>query len=364
MELYIFDRYLNFKGVVDLFISLRYVRKYYSSGEFELQCTLTDENIILLQKENIIYKKGDPEAGYIEYLNIKQDEEGNEILIVKGKTLTGYLNRRIIWGIEIINNTAESAMRQLVNNNCINPSNADRKITNLSLGILNNFTQRVDYQVSYKSLGDEIESLSNISNLGHRISFDPTNKKLIFDVYQGLDRSSTQSTNPIAIFSKEFENILEQEFTDSFNNYKNIALIGGIGEGPSRKLATVGSAANLDRFETFVDQRNLAQTDVNNAAISDADYIKLLIEKGNETLAITKEIQTFNSKINNNSNMTYKTDFNLGDIVTCVSKKWNLIIHTRITEIEEIYEKQGLSINITFGNNVPTIIDKIKQKLR
>lgn len=364
MEIYIFDRNLNFKGIVEQFISLRYVRKYHERGEFELQCSLTIESLVLLKRENIICLKGDIEAAYIEYINLKKDDDGNEIMVAKGKFLTGYLDRRIVWGTEIINDTAEKAMRQLVDHNCINPTDANRKINNLSLGNIKNFAAAVNYQVSYANLGDEIENLSNISDLGHRLKFDISNRKLIFEVYEGLDRSINQNINPRAIFSKEFENVMAQEFTDSLNNYRNIALIGGIGEGSDRKLAVVGNAAGLDRFEIFADQRNLSNVDDNNNPISNADYMNLLIEKGNETLATTKEILTFDSKINPNSNLKYKTDFDLGDIVTCVSKKWNLVINTRITEIEEVYEVDGQSINITFGNNIPTLIKKLKQKLR
>lgn len=329
-----------------------------------MQCSLTLEALILLKRENIIYIKGDVEAAYIEYINLKQDSEGKEIIIVKGKFLTGYLNRRIIWGTEIINNTSENAMRQLVEHNCINPTDINRKINNLILGSLKNYSATVNYQVSYKDLGDEIENISKLSDLGYKVNFDIGNRKLIFDIYQGLDRSINQNVNPRAIFSKEFENVLEQEFTDSLNNYRNIALVGGIGEGTNRKLAVVGNAAGLDRFEIFADQKNLSNVDEENNPISDADYMNLLIEKGNEVLAGAKEIITFDSTINNNSNLEYKKDFDLGDIVTCVSKKWNLVINTRITEIEEVYEEKGQRINITFGNNVPTLKDKLKQKLR
>lgn len=368
MELYIFDRNLNFKGIIESFTSLQWTRRYYKTGEFELQCVLTIENLVLLQKENIIYKKDDTEAGYIEYRNLKQDTEGKEVLVIKGKFLTNYTDRRIIWGTEIINDTVENAMRTLVNHNCINPTDTNRIVPNLILGTLNSFTQTVNYQVSYTNLANELENLSNISDLGHRINFDISNRKLIFDAYKGLDRSANQSTNPCAIFSKEFENILEQEFTDSLNNYRNLALIGGIGEGTARRLATIGSSIGLDRFELFVDQKSLSNTTYNSdgttTTLSDTDYTDLLICKGNETLATTLEVQTFDSKINANSNLTYKTDFDLGDIVTCISKKWGLTLDTRITEVEEIYEENGFSLNITFGNNVPTLIDKIKQKLR
>jgi len=363
MELYIFDSNLNFKGIIDSFISLQWARKYYKYGEFELQCALNTSNLELLQREYIVYKKGDTEAGYIEHRDLKEDQEGKEVLVLKGKFLTGYLNRRIVWGTKIINDTVENAMRSLVTSECISPSDTNRIIPNLILSTLNSFTPTVNYQVSYANLADELENLSKTSNLGHRVNFDITNKKLVFDVYQGLDRSANQSANPRAIFSKEFENILEQEFVDSLNNYRNLALVGGIGEGTDRKLATVGSAAGLDRFELFVDQKSLSNV-VDGVTMSDTDYNNLLIGKGNESLAETKEVQTFDSKTNLNSNLVYKTDFDLGDIVTCVSKKWSLVLNTRITEIEEVYEENGPQINITFGNNIPTLIDKIKQKLR
>ncbi|MBU3098390.1 MULTISPECIES: siphovirus ReqiPepy6 Gp37-like family protein [Clostridium] len=367
MEIYIFNRRLEFQGILDNFTSLRWVRRYLKCGEFELNCDSTPESLNLLARENIIYKKGDTEAGYIEFRNLKQDIEGKEVLIIKGKFLTGYLNRRIIWGTEILNVTTEVAMRTLVNKNGVAPVDPNRIIPKLMLGTIKNYTEKVDYQVSYANLAEELECLSNVSNLGHRITFDITNRKLELDVYKGIDRSVNQSINPRCIFAKEFENILEQEYVDSLNNYKNLALIGGIGEGAERKLVTVGSSSGLDRFEIFADQKSLSNTeDIGGVSttMSDADYTLLLIGKGNETLAETLEIQTFDSKINSNSNLTYKIDFDLGDIVTYVSKKWGLTIDSRITEVEEVYEEAGPQINITFGNNIPTLIDKIKRLVK
>jgi hypothetical protein len=363
MELFIFNKALELQGIVDVFSSLQWIRRYYKAGEFELHCDLTVDNLNLLQKENIIYKNGDTEAGYINYRDFKKDTDGKETLIIKGRFITHYTDRRIVWGTELINDTVENAMRTLITNNCISPTDNGRIIPNLILGNFNSFTQTVNYQVSYKKLSDELENLSNISDLGHRINFDITNKKLIFDVYSGIDRSINQGINPKAIFSKEFENILEQEYVDSLNNYRNLALVGGIGEGTTRKMATVGVATGLDRFEVFNDQKSLSNV-VDGATMSDTDYSNLLIGKGNETLAETKEIQTFDSKINVTSNLTYKEDYDLGDIVTCTSRKWGITLDTRITEIQEIYEEQGQQINIIFGNNIPTIIDKINQKLR
>lgn len=364
MELFIFDKNLNFKGILDTFTSLQWIKKYYKYGEFELHCKLTPENINLLQRENIVWKKDDDEAGFIDYRQLIQDENGDENLIVKGPFLTKYLERRIIWGQQTLQTTAESAMRVLIDKQCITPEDNNRIIPGLILGEIKNYSKTVDYQISYANLLGEIENISNISDLGYKIIFDIQNKKLIFDVYNGLDRTIDQSINSHAIFSKEFENVLEQEFVDSLNNYKSLALVGGIGEGIERKLVSVGNTSGLDRFEMFVDAKDLSNIDENNNPISDTDYNLLLKERGNTKLAECTDIKTFDSKINVNSNLIYKVDFDLGDIVTCTSKKWGITINTRITEVTEVYEESGPQINIIFGNNIPTLLDKIKQKLK
>ena len=359
MELYIFDRDLNFQGILESFFSLRWIRRYSKCGEFELHCSLTPEILELLKKDNVIWKKDDLEAGYIEYRNLRQDTEGKEVMVVKGKFLTGYLGRRIIWGTENLSTTAELAMRQLINNHAINPANTDRKIDMLTLGDLKGYTNNIDKQVSYKNLLETIEEIANTNELGIRTLIDIQNKQMIFDIYEGTNRTAEQSENAPAIFSREFENVLEQEYTDSFNNYRNTVLVAGEGEGATRKIVTVGEGAGFDRYELFIDARDLQQEDMTNE-----EYEAVLVDRGQSKLAETKEIQTFESKININSNLTYKEDFDLGDMVTCVSKKWGITIDTRITEIEEVYEENGFSANITFGNNIPTLIDKIKQVVR
>lgn len=363
MELYIFNQNLEFVGLFDSFTSLQWTRRYAKCGEFELHCSLNSGTLALLQRRNIVWKKGDPEAGYIETRQLAQDPEGKEALVIKGKFLSRYLNRRIVWGQEILQDTAESAMRTLVVKNGITPTDTNRIIPNLILGALKGYTAAVNYQTSYKGLLDEVENLCGLSELGYRISFDVTNKKLVFDVYQGLDRTVNQSINPRAIFSKEFENVLTQQYTDSLNNFRNTVLVGGMGEGAARKLVTIGSTVGLDRFEMFDDAKDLTNV-VNNVTLSDTEYTNTLIDRGNSKLAETAEIQTFDSTINLDSNLVYKVDFDLGDIVTCVSKKWVITLDSQITEVQEVYEEAGLSINITFGNNIPTLLDKIKQKMR
>lgn len=360
MEIYVFDRDLNLLGLLEGFFNLRWVRRYGKRGEFELHCGLTQETLTLLQRGNIVWKSDDLEAGCIEYCNITLNSVRDEVLIVKGKFLTGYLDRRIIWGTERISKIAEKVMRDLVYRHAVAPVNNDRAVPLLQLGALKDLGQLIDKQANYSNLLEVIEGIAAASGLGIRMIFDGAAKAINFDVYEGSDRTAGQSANAPAIFSQEYENVLEQEYVGSLNNYRNVALVGGVGEGSERALVTVGGGVGLDRFEVFADQRSLTQDE----GVTGEEYAALLAQKGFEVLAENVEIQAFESKVNLNSNLTYKMDFDLGDIVTCVSASWGLTIDTRITEIEEIYEEKGFEVNVTFGNSVPTLIDKIKQVVR
>lgn len=361
MELYVFDRELNFIGLLDNFFSLQWVRRYHRAGEFELHCPLNTHTLELLQRENIIWKQGDHEAGYIKYRQLGQDAQGQEVLIVKGDFLIGYLDRRIIWGQEILNTTAEVAMRTLVEKHAISPVDVARAIPLLELDEPKNFDEVVDYQTSYKNLLEEIEKISNLSGLGYRIAVDLSTRKLVFQVYKGRNLTAGQSTNPPAIFSSEFENVLDQQYVDSLHNFRNVALVAGAGEGVDRKLITVGTGMGLDRFELFVDARDLREEDEEGNPIQEADYLEMLKSRGQSKLAECADLRTFECKINPFSNLRYKEDFDLGDIVTCTGKKWGVTIDVRITEVEEVYEQDGFSLNVTFGNSIPTLIDKLKQ---
>ncbi len=358
MQLYIFNSDIEFQGILEGYFSLIWTRRYSKAGKFELHCGLTPDSISLLKRGNIV-AKNNGEAGYIKHRHLEQDKESKETITVKGDFLAGYLGRRIVWGTENLYMTAEMTIRELIDKHAINPTDSDRAIPLLELGEAKGIPGTIRTQTSYRNLLDCISQIATGNGLGFKTSLDINNQKIVFDIYEGKDRTAGQSDNPPAIFSREFENILEQEFIDSLDNYRNIALVAGEGEGEERELVTVGEGEGLGRFEEFVDARDLQQEEM-----SDPEYQEVLETRGQDKIAEKQELQTFESKINPDSNLIYKTDFDLGDKVTCTSRKWGITIDTRITEIEEIYEQSGFELNITFGNNIPTLIDRIKQEVR
>ena len=69
-EIRIYDRDMNFQGIIDAASSLQWHRRYYSPGEVELHCPITENSLLLLKRENLVYLKGAVEAAVIEDLEI------------------------------------------------------------------------------------------------------------------------------------------------------------------------------------------------------------------------------------------------------------------------------------------------------
>ena len=211
---------------------------------------------------------------------------------------------------------------------------------------------KTTYQTRLKQLDEELEKLSLVSGLGWDIILDIENKKWIFDVFEGRNLTAEQATNQPVIFSVNFDNIKAQQYIDSESGFKNIAYVGGQGEGVSRAITEVGEdTTGLERYETFVDARDL-------------EDVAALPERGKQKLsAEMKEINTFDSEVLTKGPFEYEKDWDLGDIVTVQNKKWGLTIDTRITEVTEIYEKNGFRLEVTFGSSIPTLPEKIKQEM-
>jgi len=360
MDVYVFDKDLNYINNIDNFTSLQWVSRYHTAGKFELHCPVTDHNIRTLVRGNLVWKQDSKEVGIIEYRNLSMDMEGRETLKVMGRFYTSVLDRRILYQTEQhLNKAAEVIMMGMVDRNCINTT-ASRKLP-ITLGTPNNFDTKINYQKSYGNLLEELSIISETSDIGFFIRTDLEFQKHYFETYRGVDRSIGQDINSHVVFSRDYDNLYDQEYTDSTDDLRTTALVAGEGEGIDRTVVEVGgNYSGLDRYELFVDARDL-QREVDEVILSDSEYKNILTQRGLDKLSEYKDIQTFEGKIITN-NYIYKQDYDLGDIVTIIDKRWNVMVNSRITEVTEIYESGNISIVPTLGNPIPTLLDKMKRR--
>jgi hypothetical protein len=355
----VIDKNFNLLAEIDDYEALIFTRSYHKYGQFELHININKKDTDKLQKDNLIIIGSDTKkVGIIRHRELKLDESGkqSETLLVKGFELKSVLGRRFTvppagQAYDYINNNAETVLKHYVDVNVINPTNVNRRIKNLIIADNLNRGEQIKYQSRFKQLDSELEKISIVSGLGWTVYLDIQNKKWVFDVLEGKDLTSSQTNNPPVIFSVDFDNIKGQHFIDSELNYKNVAYVGGQGQGESREIVEINSEkSGLDRIETFIDAR-------------DIDIQEDLVDRGLQKLKELEPLQSFTSEVSTYGPFKYQEDWDIGDIVAVQNKKWNITLDSRITEVKEIYEPDRFSIEVTFGSNIPTIIDKIKQEL-
>jgi hypothetical protein len=328
-------------GYIESYSYLSWVRRYSEVGEFELKCA--PENLPLLSLGNLLSKSGDKEAGLIETILVESVEE--EIITVRGRFLPVLLESRIIWNTENLQGDIGDCIGQLIESNAINPVDEDRLISNLDYENLP-IGKNISMQVSFKNLLDTITSI--LSEAGIGIKGILSGNEIILSLYMGREQPF--------VFSREFENLLSQNYTDSIKDYANLAKIAGEGEGSEREMIVVGSKRGKERKEIFIDAKDLRLSEYEN----NEKYLEALKIRGNEKLYEMRRRESFDAVANTNSNLVYKVDFDLGDIVTVKSSLLGISKRLRITEIVESYDADGLHVDLVFGDPLPTLNEKLK----
>lgn len=371
MELYVYSSEMELQGIVEKIASLIWTRRYWSCGEFKLLVPFTEEHSRMLVKNNIIMKRGDDEAAQIRYVSITKNSQGLEEIEVQGKFLITWIGKRIIKKQIITNDTTQNILYRIVRENVTNPADTARKIPDVSIATDDADTESgvIDYtSEQYTNAQLAAETAAKAAKLGIRMRTDARTGAHVFSVYEGRDLTASNTAgNAPCIFSQEFDNIVEQEYTNSVENLKTTAFVGGEEkEGVARKVAEVGgSAAGLAREEVFINATDIVQEyeddDGTQVTLTDAEYLALLSARGAEELEQYAETLSFGSKVNTFANLIYRTDYDLGDRVTCVNKRWGIRIDVRITEIAETYQNNVEEIDITFGESLPALLTQIRQ---
>ena len=371
MDLYVYSSEMELQGIVEKIASLIWTRRYWSCGEFKLLVPFTEEHSRMLVKNNIIMKRGDDEAAQIRYVSITKNSQGLEEIEVQGKFLIAWIGKRIIKKQIITNDTTQNILYRIVRENVTNPADTARKIPDVSIATDDEDTESgvIDYtSEQYTNAQLAAETAAKAAKLGIRMRTDARTGAHVFSVYEGRDLTAGNTAgNAPCIFSQEFDNIVEQEYTNSVENLKTTAFVGGEEkEGVARKVAEVGgSATGLAREEVFINATDIVQEyeddDGTQVSLTDTEYLALLSARGAEELEQYAETLSFGSKINTFANLIYRTDYDLGDRVTCVNKRWGIRIDVRITEIAETYQNNVEEIDITFGESLPALLTQIRQ---
>lgn len=321
MEFYIYDKNDDRVGVLDNYSSIQWISNYDTTGEFWIVAKETDLNLMNLITGNRILKTDDNTIGFIKY---SYSHDG--IMDIRG--YLDNLDDRINFDTAHIRDVSRD-ISALVENNT---RGLDiRVIDHIGPDVLIEKTE-----TTYKPLRDTISSTCIQTGTGYRF----VKKGDHFNCLELYKRDRNYNV----IFSEEYNNIVEQSYSKDTSNYKNVAIVAGEGEGSERKIVMVDQANDQERYELFVDARDITRkyTDENKVEHTylEKEYEEILKQRGVDKLKEKKAVEDYRVNIDaTNDTFVYKKDFFLGDIVKVKSLKYGFCKWFRIKSVKEIYEK-------------------------
>lgn len=339
-DAFVLDTNFNIVGLIDKFTSFLWVERYYTNGDFELYIPFEFATFTLLQKGFYLRIPESERVMIIEKKEMDFDPEKKYYVTITGKSLETIINRRIVWQQTVLTGNLQTGIHRLLTENVIAPTNTDRTIPNFifeaSIDVLVT-AKTVDAQYTYDNLFDVIQALCESNGLGFKITLSATNQ-FVFKLYAGKYRTYDQLINQYVIFSPNFENLVDSQYLESDEMFKNTVLVGGEGEGTDRILEEVHTDENitgLSRRETFVDASDLSLiTDDHPEGQPLTDYKNQLKQRGMEALLEAIAIQSFEGSCDesNSGSFILGRDYDLGDVVQ-VENEYGIGSRSRVIEV-------------------------------
>lgn len=363
------DENTDLLGIIDTAQSIIWHSVYFGVGDFEIYAPALPEIVELLQEGRLVTRIDNDEVGIIEALQIFDDPSSGTMITASGRFAKSMLDRRLIFNLSgtvntptILSGNVETEVRRVITENAIScPFDSRRNIPILALGelaglqhiIVDDNGNAAQKQVSYENLLTYTDSLLEEYGLSSKVILDADARLLRYVIYEGTDRSvdNEENENPIT-FSKEFDNLTAANYY--FNNQleKNVALIGGAGEGLERFYSLLaGNQEGLARRELFVDAGSVNRTykdeDEEEQTYDDDVYRAMLDAAGRQTLTTHKAEETLQGTVDViNSSFVYNVDFWLGDVVTMQSDEIGRYINERLRDVLEKQDAEGYKIEV------------------
>lgn len=352
MFVYLYDTDFKQIAVFDNYISCIWHTSFFDIGDFELKLPATSFTLSRLKQNYYLVRDKDItdlrlyNVMIIKTITITTSQTERNQITVSGYCLKSIFQRRVISEQFIASGLVTEIIRRLVTEHVIDADDTRRNITNFTLTDFTNAP--VLNEASVQLIGDQlntaITTLCQANLIGWDIFYNTSIDKFVLDLKQPTDHSYNQTANNIVVFSPEFDNLISSTYTSDTSNYKNVAIIGGEGDGNLKRSYTHGTASGLSRYEIYVDANSVSS---NNGEISDTEYNNMLKDKGVETLSTHLISKALEGDADTTTNFVLGVDFNLGDLVQ-IDNGYGVSTSARVTEVIESISAEGTTVIPTF----------------
>ncbi|MCL2420824.1 MAG: siphovirus ReqiPepy6 Gp37-like family protein [Defluviitaleaceae bacterium] len=299
-------------------------RRFSRAGEFQLITNFTTEKLSLFAQGNVIYKRNVDEAGFIESRNVIQTIDNDLMLVVRGRFLPSLLDRRVVTLTGDFN--LPTLLDDIISNNFLASAGHLRSIAPV-VRLLPSMLPSINVSVEYqrRNVYDAVVNLLQVNNNGMRVQYNLDNRTFDISFYQPAETD--------VVFSKEFANIIEQDYRDDNEGYRNVVYV------EDQYIHNNHLHSGLERREVAVSAPRAGSTTLSQTA--------------RDALNEHKAVRTLSSVVNPfNKQFEYLKDWDIGSVVTSENRTLGYSEREVITEITEFYDQSGLNLEVNLGDYI------------
>lgn len=321
-------------------LNTQWNREYYKAGDFSIQILAKDYTTDM----KYIYTKDRPEVGMIQSVEYESKING-KFTQLSGFFLEKKLDDKIVYPIMQKYGNIETIARYAVDT-----YKADLPF---QLGTLNGLGTSIAKQETGAELGKMLYDMLKTQELSNKVYLDYENATILYEVYQGIDRTQDQTANNYVTFSQDLGSLTNIKFTQDTSNYKNYAIVGGSeyvysGDDSYRKgtrYVVVDLSGGGYKKQIYVDDT----TESNEEGQLLSDFDSVLYQKGVEELLNYLTIESLEFDLVQKTGTQYLVDFDIGDLCDIIVSDLGIELQARIVEVKEVEKSNMNTIGITLG---------------
>ena len=158
------------------------------------------------------------------------------------------------------------------------------------------------------------------------------------------------------MFSIDRETLLDLEYTIDNENETNFLYVQG-----SEQVVTIDrSKTGIARKESIVDVSSDLPQETDGVSIPTSTYLDMLKTRGETELRLLSTNEIVDGSLYMGGTKQYNQDFFLGDVVMCADSKLGFLTQQRITAVNQVWDSNGYSIEVTLGDDIPNFINTMK----
>lgn len=353
MEFRVLDENFNQVHILDVFKSAIWTDRFFEAGDFKIVLPLTPQNHFEIHIGRYVWNSMSNRIMMIEKIVIDSDADEGSMMTISGRSLEYLMIRRIIWGMRRYRTSLHEAIRLMIVENMINPSDPNRAMAWL-VWEDNNVGKMAQTWVDVQHTGDNlytaVTELISKHHVGIAFLYDGPGRIRI-RLEEGVNRSYNQNTNPFVVFSPKFDNLISGRYASDITTLKTVALVGGPGEGRDRKYETVysGATSGWDRREVFINASSVRDKDEDNNDIPEATVRANLREEGTSKLnkSENQHLIEFDGETSEHTMYVYGKDYNIGDLVQ-IQDANGFNVPTRLIEFIQSQDNSEVKFYPTF----------------